>query len=120
MTDQPIMTNPQRALQVWSLLALAALTRTVLTYEEVAKLTGLPNECARVLGHVYYYCAKYKLPLLSVLVVSKDTGKPSGDLYDNVHVPGEQRRCFEHNWLNQQVPSLKELTDAYDARKATV
>jgi hypothetical protein len=34
----PTMTYPQRALQLWSLLALAAMTRTVLSYEEVAAL----------------------------------------------------------------------------------
>jgi hypothetical protein len=40
------MNNGQRALQLWSVLALAAKTRTILTYEEVAALTGLPNDSA--------------------------------------------------------------------------
>ena len=121
MPNQPTMTNPQRALQVWSLLALAAMTRTVLTYEEVANLTGLPNNSGHVLGHIYFYCAQHKLPLLPALVVEKHTGKPSADLYEGMDIPEQHRRCFRHDWLNQEVPSLQELADAYGAGKtATV
>ena len=118
MSNEPTMTYPQRALQVWSLLALAAMTRTVLSYEEVADLTGLPNNSGHVLGRIYYYCARHKLPLLSVLVVDKHTGKPSPDLYDDMDIPEQQRRCFRHDWLKQPVPSLQDFADAYAAGKA--
>jgi hypothetical protein len=111
MPNQPTMTNAQRALQLWSLLALAAMTRTVLTYEEVSNLTGLANQCGNVLGYLYHYCAQHNLPLLSVLVVDKHKGKPKWGLSD-LDILAEQRRCFKHDWLEQPVPSLKNLEDA--------
>ena len=116
--NAPIMTNPQRALQVWSLLALAAMTRTVLTYEEVADLTGLPNNSGNVLGYIYYYCVQHELPILSSLVVDKHTGKPSSGLYDNMGIPVEHRRCFDHDWLQQGVPTIEQLETAIEAGKA--
>jgi hypothetical protein len=120
MANQPTMNNPQRALQVWSLLALAAMTRTVLTYEEVANLTGLANTCGNVLGYIYYYCAHHNLPLLPSLVVDKHTGKPAvkaGALYNNERITAEHRRCFEYDWMKHGAPSIEELQDANETRK---
>ncbi len=37
------MTTNERAAQIWSVLALAAHNRQVLTYEMVARLTGSPE-----------------------------------------------------------------------------
>ena len=118
MSNPPTMTNPQRALQLWSLLTLAAMTRTILTYEEVAKLTGLPQNSGSTLGHLYFYCAKHDLPLLSALVVQKDTGRPHPHgPYESMDIPAEHRRCFAHDWLNTAVPSLKALEDAYKEQR---
>ena len=89
------------------------MTRTVLTYEEVANLTGLPNNCRNVLGHVYCYCAQNSLPLLPILVVEKHSGKPSSDVYDGLDIPEEHRRCFRYDWLACRVRSPQELDDAY-------
>lgn len=113
------MSNEQRALQLWSVLALAAWTRTVLTYEEVANLTGLPNDCGNVLGHIHYYCVQNGLPLLPTLVISKHTGKPSTSQYNNVELTVEHRRCFAHDWMGQGVPSLADLESAYQMGMAT-
>lgn len=119
MSNLPMMTNPQRALQLWSLLAFAAMKGTVLTYEEVSHLTGLPNTSGHALGHLYYYCVKHDLPLLSALVVKKGTGKPHPHApYDSMDIPAEHRRCFAHDWLNTPVPSVQELDDTYRERKA--
>jgi hypothetical protein len=111
-----IMHYPQRALQLWSLLALAAMTRTILTYDDVSALTGLPTDSAKTLGYVYFYCAQYKLPLLSSLVVRKEDYKPSSDLYDKLDIRAEQRRCFAHDWLKQPVPSPDEFETAHAAK----
>ncbi len=113
------MSEPQRALQAWSVLALAAITRTILTYEELASLTGLPNNSAHVLYYVYCYCKQRNLPLLSILAVNKHSGKPEArDLYADVEIPAEQRRCFEYDWLGQGVPKLDELIDARECARA--
>ncbi len=119
MSNPSTMTYPQRALQLWSLLSLAALTRTIPSYEEAANLTGLPNNCAHALGHIYYYCAQRDLPLLTSLVVDKHTGRRNADvLYDSIEIPTEHRRCFAYDWLKHGVPSLQELEDAYEIGKA--
>jgi hypothetical protein len=110
-----IMTNPQRALQLWPVLALAAITRTILTYEEISSITGLPGNPANVLGHIYFYCKKRDLPLLSVLAVNKHTGRPTTNLYDGIEVPDEQRRCFAYDWLNCELPTLEEFAETYKA-----
>jgi alkylated DNA nucleotide flippase Atl1 len=108
------MSNPQRALQLWSLLALAATRRTVLTYEEVAGLTGLPTfGLAQVLGHVAQYCKDHHLPWLTALVVHKGTGKPPAELYAMMDVPDEQWKCFQYDWL-KNTPSLDDVEKPWE------
>jgi alkylated DNA nucleotide flippase Atl1 len=118
MSTQPTMSNPQRALQVWSLLSLAALTRTILTYEEVAQLTGLPNNSGNVLGYLYHYCRQRNLPLLPSLVVDKYTGRPSAPIYADVEISDEHRRCFRHDWLSTPIPTIEDLETAHERRHA--
>ena len=114
----PTMSNSQRALQLWSLLAFAAMKRTVLTYEEVARLTGLPEYgLANVLGHVAQYCKEQKRPWLTALVVGKDTGKPASHLYDMMDVTAEQWKCFQYNWLDHG-PTLKDMERPWEAQRA--
>jgi hypothetical protein len=117
MTDLPIMTNSQRALQLWSVLTLAGLTRTLLTYEELAKLTGLPNNSGNFLYYIYCYCRTQRLPLLSALVVNKRSGKPSTELYSDIDIPAEQRQCFRHDWLEVSAPTPEEFERAVNAVK---
>ena len=107
----PIMSNPQRALQLWSLLALAASKRTILTFEEVAGLTGLPKQgLAQVLGHIAQYCKDRQLPWLTLLVVRKGTGKPPVELYGMIKdVSAEQWKCFVYPWL-KNTPLLQEVS----------
>ena len=104
----PIMNNPQRAIQVWSLLALAAMKRTILTYEEVTGLTGLHQGLGAVLGHVAQYCKHRSFPCLTALVVYKSTGKPASHLYDTMDVAEEQWECFQFDWLGHR-PSLQDV-----------
>jgi hypothetical protein len=129
MPNEPIMDNRQRALQLWSLLVLAARTQTILSYGMVAHMTGLANEHPDPLGYIAFYCMQHKLPLLSLLEVSPDTGNPAADFYGNIDIAAEQRRCFVYPWLEEPVPTLEQLREAwnnreklketYKARKAT-
>ncbi len=118
MPNEPTMDNPRRALQLWSLLVLAARTQTVLSYGMVAKMTGLANEHPEPLGHIAFYCMKNRLPILTVLEINQTTGNPSPDFYDNVDVAAEQRRCFGYDWLAENVrPTLEQLEEAYKNRE---
>jgi hypothetical protein len=71
------MTAYERAAQIWSVLALAARNRQVLTYSIVGNLIGVP---ARGLGHllepIQSYCLLNRLPPLTILVVSEEDGMP--------------------------------------------
>jgi hypothetical protein len=117
MANEPIMNNSQRALQLWSLLVLAAKTQTVLDYGTVARMTGLANEHPHPLGHIAFYCMKNRMPLLSVLEVSQKTGNPSADFYDGMDIAAEQRRCFVHDWLADSAPTVEQLEGAYTNRE---
>jgi len=67
----------ERAAQVWSILAFAATHRQVLTYDIVAKLTGLARQgLGPVLEPIQSYCIERRLPPLTILVVKADTGLP--------------------------------------------
>jgi len=112
------MEDPQRALQLWSLLALAAKTQTVLTYDEVADLTGLANEHGRQLGYIGFYCMKNDLPLLPSLDVSQKTGNPTAGFYRDIDISAEHRRCFAYDWRKEGVlPTIEALKDAWDNRE---
>ena len=112
---EPIMNNRQRAIQLWSLLVLAARTQTVLSYPMVAKMTGLNNEHGDKLGYILYYCMKNNLPLLSSLDVSQKTGQPSfEEIYKHVDIEAEHRRCFVYDWLEHPVPTLEELDEVWN------
>lgn len=109
MANEPIMTNPQRALQLWSLLVLAARTQTVLSYGMIAKMTGLANEHPEPLGYIAFYCMKKKFPLLPVLAVGQITGNPEATFYEGMDIAAEQRRCFVYDWLGEGIPTLEQL-----------
>lgn len=118
MPDEPIMDNRQRALQLWSLLVLAARTQTVLSYGMVAKMTGLANEHPDPLGYIAFYCMQNKLPLLSSLEVDQKTGRPAADFYNDVDIEAEQRRCFVFNWMADGIrPSIEQLEEAWSNRE---
>lgn len=118
MGNEPTMTHQQRALQLWSLLVLAARTQTVLSYPLVFQMTGLVQQGQSApLGHIAFYCMHKGLPILPALVVGQETGKPNADFYDALEtgVDAEQRRCFVHDWLAEGVrPTIADLEYAYE------
>jgi alkylated DNA nucleotide flippase Atl1 len=117
MSNTHVMDISQRALQVWSVLALAAKIGTVVTYEQLARLTGLPQNSGNVLGIVFRYCKQHELPLLSSLVVTKAgvPGETSGDIYAGLDIAREHMRCYQYDWLAHGVPPIQELREASEA-----
>jgi len=89
-----------RAVQIWPLLAWAATNRQTLTYGIVGKLIGVP---ARGLGHllepIQAYCIEHRLPPLTALVVSSDTGMPGTGFTAAEEVPKALQVVFSFNWL---------------------
>lgn len=115
------MTTWERTQQFWSVLVFAASEQRVISYEMLSKITGMAQECGRELGHILRYCQENELPLLNLLAVSKNTGKP-GDGYpvDISELPAQQTRVFLYDWLSHGVPSVEKLQKAHEKQKKSV
>ena len=82
------MTRAQRAQQLWSILALAATSRQILTYDIVARLTGAMRPgIGDFLRPIQQYCTENGLPPLTCLVVSEQTGLPGEGFIAAADVP---------------------------------
>lgn len=104
------MTTNERALQLWQILISAAHNRQVLTYEIVGNLTGLqPLGLANFLNPILHYCARKELPMLSILVVSKDTGQPGQGFPEGIDLDAERERVFAHNWFKMKPPTADDF-----------
>jgi hypothetical protein len=109
----------ERAQQFWSVLAFAAREQKVVSYEMLSQLTGMAQECGRELGHIYYYCVDQKLPLLNLLAVSKESGKPGHGCPTSVaDLPSQQARVFIYDWFEHGAPSADDFRRA--AAKAAI
>ena len=109
------MTTWERTQQLWSVLVFAAREQKVVSYEMLSKMTGMAQECGRELGHILYYCKRNNLPLLNLLAVSKDTGKPGEGCPDLGDLPAQQARVFLYDWLGHGVPKIEEFQEAQKA-----
>jgi hypothetical protein len=107
------MSRTQRAMQLWSVLVLAARNQQVLSYSMVEKLTGLPKWTqADFLGVVAAYCIVNKLPPLTVLVVNEETGLPGGKFPGPADIFGGQARVFVYDWFAHGIPSPEDFEAA--------
>lgn len=109
------MRIPERAAQLWSVLALAATNRQVLTYDIVAKLTGIPRPgLGQLLEPIQSYCLERGLPPLTILVVKEDTGIPGEGFIAAQDVPSAQMKVFSFKWLEHGAPSPEALEHALE------
>jgi hypothetical protein len=100
-----IMNEYQRAMQIHSVLALAASHGQLLTYKQLADYVNLPRfGLGRYLGLVYDFCKTKGYPLLNAIVVEQDTGKPAEGYpkEDQAHHWEHVMKVFQHDWSNGQ------------------
>lgn len=108
------MTREQRSQQLWSILALAATHRQILTYNMVARLTGLVlPSIGDFLCPIQQYCIEQQLPHLTSIVVSEDSGLPGPGFIAAIDVPAAQMRVFQHPWVEERAPNSEQFRDAY-------
>ena len=111
------MTVSERAAQIWSVLALAARNRQVLTYNIVASLTGLPRAgIGQCLEPIQSYCLVNGLKPLTILVVSEKSGLPGSGFVAAEEVPRAQQEVFNFDWLAHGGPSAAKFEDAVKER----
>ena len=100
------MDRYQRACQVWSVLALGAASRQIVPYDLLSKLIGVPRAgLGQLLEPIQSYCILKKLPALTSIVVSHDSGMPGEGFIAASDVPREQALVFKHNWLSANAPT---------------
>lgn len=103
----------ERAAQLWSVLALAARNRQVLTYPLVSRLVGVPQAgLGQLLEPVQSYCLLNKLPPLTILEVSSESGIPGTGFVAASDIPRTQQEVFAFDWLAHGAPSEDVLADA--------
>jgi hypothetical protein len=111
------MQASERAAQIWSVLALAATHRQILTYDLVAQLTGVARQgLGHILERIQSYCLVKGLPPLTALVVRKDSGLPSFGFTGAADVPSAQAQVFGFDWLRHGCPDPDELEAAKQQR----
>lgn len=107
------MRIPERAAQIWSVLALAARNRQILTYSLVSRLIGVPAAgLGQLLEPIQSYCLMHKLPPLTIIVVSSETGLPGSGFTAASDIPRTQNSVFAHDWLAQNAPSPEQFAEA--------
>ena len=107
------MTRFERAAQVWPLLTLSASQRHVLTYEILARVTGMAKPgLGSILEPIQSYCLINRLPALSSLVVGVKTGIPGEGFIAAENVAAEQAAVFTWPWFERKPPTAAELAAA--------
>ena len=98
------MNVSERAAQIWSVLALAAHNRQVLTYNIVARVTGIARVgLGQCLEPIQSYCLVHDLHPLTILVVSEKTGMPGMGFIAAQDIPRAQQEVFKYDWLRMAV-----------------
>ena len=105
------MTNAERAVQTWSVLAMAATYRHVLTYDMVGRLVRVPRYGLKnCLEPIQNYCLQAGLPALTSIVVGREGVPLEGFIAVKPEdLPKEMLKVFEWNWLEQSVPTVDAL-----------
>lgn len=108
------MKREERAQQLWSILVLAARNRQTLTYDIIAKATGMMTPgIGDMLRPIQQYCIENKLPALTSLIVNGKTGLPGIGFIAAENVPKAQLETFEEDWTLYKAPSAEDFAAAY-------
>lgn len=103
----------ERSAQIWSLLALAADNRQILTYKMVYQLTGMAiSGLGKCLEPIQSYCLLKNLPPLTILVVNQTTGLPGAGFTAAEDIPKMQLAVFNYDWLAHGAPKIEDFDHA--------
>ena len=112
-----LMTTNERAAQLWAVLALAAHNRQVLTYNLIARLTGIARVgLGQCLEPIQSYCLVKGLGPLTILVVSEKTGMPGVGFIAAQDIPRAQQEVFGYDWMAHGGPSPESFEAAVRLR----
>ena len=107
------MKKEQRAAQIWPILTLCASQRQTLSYDLLGRPIGVSRPgLGQLLEPIQSFCILQRLPALTVLVVSENSGLPGEGFIAAPDVPAEQAAVFKWPWLNGTPPTEEQLADA--------
>lgn len=93
------MKAAERATQIWPVLNLAAVNRQTLTYDLLSRLIGVPRPgLGQLLEPIQSYCLLNRLPPLTALVVSSESGLPGAGFIAAADIPAAHAQVFSYSW----------------------
>jgi hypothetical protein len=103
------MTQPEQAVLLWPVLALAARNQQILSYSDVQGFTGIDQRgLGKPLGLIHHYCERERFPRLNLIVVNRETGLSGEGLPGKGMTPEEifieQSRVFVFDWSSKDKP----------------
>jgi hypothetical protein len=113
------MNRPERASQIWAVLAWAARNRQSITYAQLGKLVGVPAAgLGQLLEPIQSYCLVNGLPPLTVLVVQQDSGAPGSGFIGATasEFAKAQADVFATDWIEHGNPQPDRLEAAVRER----
>jgi hypothetical protein len=108
------MTQPEQAVLLWPLLALAARNQQILSYSDVQGFTGIVQHgLGQSLGLIHHYCEQQHFPRLNLIVVNRETGLPGEGVPGKEMTPEqifvEQARVFVFDWSSKEKPRANDF-----------
>jgi len=108
------LNQPQQAMLIWPVLALAAQMQRVLTYGELEGYTGIAAQGQHTaLGLIHDYCKRKDYPILNAIVVSAKTGFPGDGFPEKEATPTEllveRARVFAFDWSAKDKPRSEDF-----------
>ena len=103
-----------RWLQIWQVLIARASNRQTIQYNHITstlKWNIVDSHFGPHFDRVSSFCKSRQLPNLTVLVVSKATGRPGASYRDDVDVDRDREKVFATNWFTVIPPSREDLTE---------
>jgi hypothetical protein len=107
------MKTEERAVQLWSVLVLAARNQQLLSYGTVEQITGIAQPgIGKMLSPIQRYCKNNRLPRLTSIVITETTGLP-GEKFTEDSGPGDifadQAKVFVYDWFTRKAPTSEDF-----------
>ncbi len=105
------MTKYQKIMQIWILLVRAARERKIYTYSDISDIlkSGIPLGVAKYLNSIRSYCDEKGYPPLDVLVVQKETDRPSDKYQPRKTVAQDTADVYEYAWFDIEPPQISDF-----------
>lgn len=111
-TTTKSQTNPEGAVNVWSVLTRQAQERKAsITYAEVNAEVGYGSaKLGSILEYILEYCKFRRLPKLTILALKKAMKKPASEI--DPHTEVDFREVYNYDWQSLPTPTAAEFEEA--------